>query len=115
MQRIQQGAVGLLVLALLATTSCLLPAVRAADVDRFLPNDTQGVTSLNVHQILDSALVQKIGVDKLKDLVSKTDAQKFLDQVGFDPFKDLTSLTFASTNANASETGLVIVHGKFNV
>jgi hypothetical protein len=115
MQRIQRGAVGLLVLALLATTPCLLPAVRAADVDRFLPNDTQGVTSLNIHQILDSALVQKIGVDKLKDLVGKTEAQKFLDQVGFDPFKDLTSLTFASTNANESDKGLVIVHGKFNV
>ena len=52
--------------------------------------------------------------DKLKDLVSKMDPQKFLDQVGFDPFKDLTSLTFAG-NANESDKGLVIIHGKFNV
>jgi hypothetical protein len=98
----------------MALVALVLPA-RAAEVDPLLPNATQGISTVNVRQILDSALVKKIGLDQLRALLSASPAQKLLDEVDFDPFKDLASITYAATGGSDTDKGLLIVHGKFDV
>jgi hypothetical protein len=45
-----------------------LPAtVRAADLDKLLPDDTDSIMSVNVRQILDSAIVKKYALDNVKE------------------------------------------------
>jgi hypothetical protein len=101
----------LLAAALLALA---LPA-RAAEVDKFLPNDTEVILTLNVRQILDSPLVKKYGQEPLKmALKSNDEAQRILQALGFDPFTDLTSITATSSGGKEAERGLLIIHGKFD-
>jgi hypothetical protein len=98
--------------------AALLPAVpaRAAELDKLLPNDTETLLTINVKQILDSPLVQKLGVDKLKKALNDQDeVKKVLAELGFDPFKDLESITFALSSGSDTDKNLIIAHGKFDV
>src|SRR5579859_3875269 len=75
----------LLTLALLAH-----PGVRAADVDTYLPADTESYLSINIRQILDSPLVKKAALGQLREaLKSEDQVNDVLKDLGFDPFKDL--------------------------
>jgi hypothetical protein len=99
----------------LAALLLAVPA-RAAEVDKLLPNDTETLVTINVKQIMDSPLVQKLGVDKLKKALDDQDeVKKVLTELGFDPFKDLESLTFAISSGSDTDKGLIIAHGKFDV
>jgi WD40 repeat protein len=81
-----------------------------------LPDDTEILATINVKQILDSALVKKVGLDKVKDALKNQDkAQQVLDALGFDPFKDLDSITVAGPGSKDSDKGLVILKGTFDV
>jgi hypothetical protein len=100
------------------TLAALLLAVpaRAAEVDKLLPNDTETLVTINVKQILDSPLVQKLAVDKLKKALDDQDeAKKVLTELGFDPFKDLESITIALSSGSDTDKNLIIAHGKFDV
>jgi hypothetical protein len=118
--RLRAGCLGLGLTALLLA----VPA-RAADtpkvesvtaLDKLLPNDTEVISTINVKQILDSALVKKVGLDRVKDAIKSQEmAQKVLDQLGFDPFKDLDSITVAGPGGNEPDKGLVIVKGNFDL
>src|SRR5262249_11987074 len=90
---------------------------RAAEVDKLLPDDAEGVLSFNVRQILDAPLVQKHGVGLWKKhLASKPEVQKVLESLGFDPLKDVTTMTVAGPSAGAdSDKALLIVHGRFDL
>lgn len=102
----------LLALALLALT---VPA-RAADIDQYLPSDTQAVLTVNVRQILDSPLIKKHALGIMKAfLQSNAEAQKILKPLGFDPLTDVSSFTFAGPGGSDQSKGLVLVHGKFDV
>ncbi len=102
---------GLLVGAVLALA---LP-VRAADVDQYLPEDTEVVLVVNAKQLLDSPLVKKHFLEQMRELI-KTNAEvaNILSSVGFDPFKDLTSITGAMTMIGNDAKGLLITHGQFD-
>jgi hypothetical protein len=92
-----------------------LPA-RAADVDKYLLEDTQVIVVFNVRQLLDAPLVKKQGVDELKNLLkANSEATGILDSLGFDPFKDLTSITIATPSMTQEPKGIIIVHGNFDV
>jgi hypothetical protein len=101
---------GLLLLAFTAVPG------RAADIDKFVPEDSEVIATFNVRQLLDSAVVKKIGLDRAKDALKNieeaTDVLKALD---FDPFKDLDQVITASPGGNAEDKGLIIAHGKFDV
>jgi len=101
----------------LGLASLLLAApARAADVDKLLPNDTETVASINVKQILNSALVKKFGIDKIKDAIKNQEmVQKILDELGFDIFKDLESILIAGPGGSETDKGLIIVRGNFNI
>jgi hypothetical protein len=88
----------------------------AAEVDKFLPNDSEAVSSVNIRQILDSALVKKYGLEPLKQAIKSNDeVQKTLNSIGLDPLKDLESLTSSSPGGSeADKKGLLILHGQFD-
>jgi hypothetical protein len=101
--RLRAGYLGLGLAALL-----LAAPARAADLEKLLPNDTEVISTINVKQILDSALVKKVGLDKVKDaLKNQEKAQQVLDALGFDPFKDLDSITVAGPGGNDTDKGLM--------
>src|SRR2546426_202195 len=85
---------GLLAVVLLA----LAIPVPAAEVDKFLPDETEFVSVTNVKNFLDAPLIKKNALDKLKELLKGSDeATKVLESLGFDPFKDLTNVVSAGS------------------
>jgi hypothetical protein len=100
----------LLILALVA-----LPA-RAGDIDRYLPDDTETVVTVNVRAFLDSGLMKKIGLDNAKEaLKSMDEVGEVLKDLGFDPFKDLDVVITSSPITSDQDKGLIIAHGKFDL
>jgi hypothetical protein len=101
---------GLLLLAFVA-----VPA-RAADIDKFVPEDSESVVTFNVRQLLDSAVVKKIGLEHAKEALKSIDeVSDVLKALDFDPFKDFDQVIMASPGGNAEDKGLIIAHGKFDV
>jgi hypothetical protein len=104
-----------LALALAMALAAATPS-RAADVDRFLPDDTEIVVTLNVRQLLDSELFRKYALEKARDaLKENSDVEDVLKDLGFDPFKDLDQVIVASPTGGESDRGLLIVHGRFDL
>jgi hypothetical protein len=101
---------GLLLLAFAA-----VPA-RAADIDKFVPEDSEFITSVNVRQLLDSGVVKKVGLEHAKEALKSSDeVAEVLKTLDFDPFKDLDQVIMASPGGNEQDKGLIIAHGKFDV
>lgn len=89
---------------------------RAADTMKLLPDDTEAVVSIQVRQVLDSALIKKYGLVTAKELLKgEADVQKTLNDLGFDPFRDLESVLIASPGGSAPDKGLIVVSGKFDL
>jgi hypothetical protein len=103
----------------LAVVTALLlfaPFGRAADLDPYLPEDTESVLNLNVRQLLDSELVKKHFLEKAQEaLRGNEEIQDVLKDLGFDPFKDLDRIVIAHPISTDKDRGLVIVHGRFDV
>jgi hypothetical protein len=97
-----------------AAFTFLLP-IRAAEVDRYLPEDTEAVLVVNAKQLLDSPLVQKHFLEQMRELIkSNAQCEGILKSLGFDPFKDLTSMTGAISMMGSDAKGLLITHGQFD-
>jgi len=86
---------------------------RAAETDKFVPNNADAIVVVNVRQITESALF-KIYESQIKDfLKNNADAKKALEDLGLDPFKDVYTVVIAGPGGKQDE-GLVIVEGKFS-
>jgi hypothetical protein len=95
-----------------AVVALAVPA-RAAETDKLLPNSTNAVISMNVRQLLDSALIKKFD-DQIKAGLNKNgEAKKILEALGFDPFKDVDRVVVAGSG-DKPEEALILVLGKFN-
>jgi hypothetical protein len=81
----------------------------AANYDKYLPNDVDGVITINVRQLLDSELIKKTGIDKA---MGTEDAQKAAKTLGLDPLKDIERVVIAG-GKNDDQT-VVIIQGKFD-
>ncbi len=93
-----------------------VPLGRAADLDPYLPEDTESILNINVRQLLDSQLVKKHLLDAAQEVLRDADqVQDILNDLGFDPFKDLDRVVIASPIGTEKDRGLVIVHGRFDV
>src|SRR5260370_23085737 len=102
---------GLIVGAVLALA---LP-VRAADVDKYLPEDTEVVVVVNAKQLLDAPLVKKHLLEHVRaHLQSNSELVNPLSSLGFDPFNDLTSITAALPMLSNDAKALIITHGQFD-
>jgi hypothetical protein len=111
---------------LLAAIVVLLAApAPAAEVDKYLLNDTDGVVSINVRQLVDAPLFKKHYQENLKKLLgSSKDVQQALSDLGLDPFKNIDRiLAVHGENSHRLEdkpgsTGksslFLIVRGKFD-
>jgi hypothetical protein len=104
-----------MVLAALAVVALAVPA-RAADVNKFLPDDAEIVMVLNVQQIIQSPLVQKHAIAHVKQALQADEKVKqVLATVGFDPLKDLTRITAAASAVSPDAKGAIIAEGKFDL
>jgi hypothetical protein len=111
MQTLRRNTLWLAAAMLLALA---LPA-SGAEVDKYLPDDTEAVQVINVRQLRDSALMKKHAREKLeKALKGVEELQKVLDELGLDPFKDIDSFIQTGSGGNKVENSLYMVHGKFN-
>src|SRR6516165_8298694 len=87
----------------------------AADVDKLLPNDCECVLTVNVGQLLGSALNKKHGLVKMEELLKADEGiQDTLKSLGFDPLKDISTVAWASANTGDPSKALIIIHGKFD-
>ena len=92
------------------------PLGRTAEVERYLPEDTEIVLNLNVRQIFDSPIVKKNFLEMAQEsLRGNNEIQDVLKDLGFDPFTDLERIVLASPGGADKDRGLVIVHGQFDV
>lgn len=101
----------------LAVALLLLPVtVRAAEPDKFLPNDSEMVMGLNVKQMINSPVVKKYALDQIKiAMMGNADVQKFLKALDFDPLTDVDSMLVSASNlANPNNKVLIVVRGKFD-
>jgi hypothetical protein len=84
----------------------------AGETNKYLPDATEGVVTVNVRQMLDAPLV-KNNLDTLKALLLATgNVQKVFDDLGFDPFTDIDRVTVAINEVPTKS--LVLVQGKFD-
>jgi len=80
----------LLLPALLVLLAAPAPA---AEIDKYLLNDTDGVVSLNVRQLVEAPLFKKHYQENLKKLLAgNKDVQQALTDLGLDPFKNIDRL-----------------------
>ena len=76
--------------AVLLTVLLCAPLGRAAEIDPYLPEDTEIVLNVNIRQILDSPLIKKNLLEKAQEsLRGNNEVQDVLKDLGFDPFTDL--------------------------
>jgi hypothetical protein len=99
---------------LLACLSLAVPA-RAAGLDPHLPADTERYLSIDVKQILESAVGKKLGDERLKGLLQYLpETNALLDELGIDPLKDVDRLQIASSKSTENDKGLMILTGRFD-
>ncbi|OAI40508.1 hypothetical protein AYO40_00830 [Planctomycetaceae bacterium SCGC AG-212-D15] len=103
-------------LCALALVLVAAPA-QTAELDKFLPDDTQLVASVNLRQILDSGLAKKFEIAKEveKNLKDNKEAGEVLKMLGLDPMKDVTRITIATPAKPDPKQVLVAVHGSFDL
>lgn len=100
---------GLAVLAL----SALAVSSRAAEIDKFVPNNADAVIIVNVRQITESTLFKNYQ-NQIKELIqNNAEVKKTLEDLAIDPFKDVYTIVIAGPGGKQDE-GLVIVEGRFN-
>jgi hypothetical protein len=108
LSRLLLGA-ALVVGALAANTS------RAAEPDKLLPAEADTVVSVNIKQILDTAIIKKYALEQLKQALDGQDAKKLLTEIGLDPLKDIDRVVVGANIKGRTDTKfLMIVHGTFD-
>ncbi len=104
------------VLGLAVAATLLSAPARAADIERYLPADTETVVTFNIRQILGSQLAKKNGLEQLRDLIkSQEEVDAVLKDLGLDPLKDIDKVIVAAPATREQDKGLVIIHGRFNL
>ena len=94
-----------------ALTAALLSApVRAADIDKYLPDGTVFVLSLNVKNLLDSPLLRG---DEKAFKTAMGEASKALENFGVDPGKDLNRVVLAAGEGGPNNA-VMLIEGTFN-
>jgi hypothetical protein len=82
----------------------------AAEMDKYLPDGTVFVLSVNVKNLIDSPLLRG---DEQAFKTAMGEAAKALEQFGVDPGKDLTRVVIAA-GEGAPNNALVLIEGTFN-
>lgn len=89
--------------------------LRAAQVDKYLPEDTEIAVVVNAKQLLDSPLIKKHFLKQIREVIKSNDqTTEILNDLEFDPINDLSSITVALTMLGSDAKGLIIAHGDFD-
>jgi len=89
--------------------------VQAADVDKFLPDHTEAVVTLNVKQLVHGGLMKKFGLEPLQQAMKDCgECKKLLESLGVDPLADLDRVSLAAAVNGDKPFGVVIIHGRFD-
>lgn len=111
------------VLGMLTVALGLCATASAADVDKYLLDDTDAVIGLEIKVLLKAPLVQKNYVPLArKQIQGNAEVQKQLTELGFDPFRDLDRVLIVhgeschrgSKGSKDEVSPLVIARGKFD-
>jgi hypothetical protein len=103
-------------LALILGIALATTPARAADVDKYLPDDTEVVMTVHVKQLTESALFKKYGADPIQGFLKDSDdVADALKDLGFDPLKDVDRIVIASPSGDDNDKGLIIIHGHFDL
>jgi hypothetical protein len=90
-------------------------SIRAAEFEKYLPDDTEFVLHANIRQALDSALAQKYLFPLVQSQVKgQAEVQEILSALGLDPLKDLRSLTIAAPGKDTEKKWTAILQGSFD-
>jgi hypothetical protein len=111
MLRYRNLCLGTLALAVLV----LAAPAHAAELGKYLPNDTEAILTVNVPQLLDAPLVKNTFLPRIKEKLKEDECQQILTALGFDPLKDIESLTVAGPVSKDPDKGLIIITGNFDV
>jgi len=88
---------------------------QAAEIDKYLPGDTQIVLHANIRQILESDLGKQYLLPQLEaSIQGNAEAKQILSALGFDSLKGITSLTVASPG-DSEKKWLVLVHAQVDL
>ena len=82
----------------------------AGSIEKYLPDGSEGVVTINIRQLLDSELIKKVGLDKT---LAGEDVQKTLKSLGLDPLKDVERIIITG-DKDKSDESFVIIEGKFD-
>jgi hypothetical protein len=104
------------VTSLLVVLALATSAVRssAAEGVQYFPSETKAVVTINVKQMLGSALFKSNQANVQARLKKGEEAQKTLEALGFDPLKDLDSIAVSGVGADDPDQVVVVVAGKFD-
>jgi hypothetical protein len=105
------------IVAVLALVLAGPAAARAADLDPYLPADTESYLSVKVRQILDSPVFKKQLLVPARAAIKEAaggQLDEVLKDLGLDPFKDIDRLIIASPAAGDTDRGLVVLHGNYD-
>lgn len=102
--------------AVLALALAGSAAARAAELDPYLPGDTQSYVSVNLRQVIDSPLFKKQLLGPARDALKDAggEVQDVLKDLGIDPFKHVDRVIVSTPGGTETDRGLVIVHGTFD-
>jgi len=102
---------------------CCLPALaiaifagslNAAAPDKYLPDDSEVVLTVNVRQFLETPLINR-DLDKLREaLKSQEKVSSELEKIGLDPLKDIDQVTIAGAPGQGDDHFLLVAHGRFD-
>jgi len=109
-RRVQKTGLAVLIFVALAAPI----GARAADLDPYLPADTESYVSVNVKQVLASPLVKKYGLESARDAIGQLELNGLFEEIGFDPFKHLDRIQLASPTSTDKDRGLAILTGTFD-
>jgi hypothetical protein len=92
-----------LALAAAFAATCLAAPARAAEPDPLLPPETEGVIAINFRQIIDSDIIKKYALNKIKEGLETEDAQKAMKTLGIDPLKDVDRVSVGFWGGKSGE------------
>lgn len=101
-------------LTILLLGALVVPA-GAADLDKYLPDDTQAIITVNFRQIIEAPVVKKYAIKEVEKGLETKEVQQVISLLGLDPLKDITGATVAFPAEMNEKTLTVIVRGSFDL
>jgi hypothetical protein len=95
-------------LALFVLTLVTVAPTRAADIEKYLSDETDGVVTIDVKGFFGSPLAKKLGLDKS---LGDDAASRILKEIGLDPTQDIDRAVIGLAGGNQR---VIVLEGKFD-